>query len=92
MLNKILITIFAIIAVWKVFSLIARLQNEGGILARDSSRPVPRRRTDPGARRRQSRWCLARAAAPISTRASAAAASPSLACSGSLLDPHPGPQ
>ncbi|MEZ5932069.1 MAG: hypothetical protein R3F54_08980 [Alphaproteobacteria bacterium] len=43
MLNKILFTVFAIVAIWKVFSLVSKLQKEGGILARDSARRAPRR-------------------------------------------------
>jgi hypothetical protein len=43
MLNKILFTIFAIIALWKAYALIARLQKQGGVLARNSGREPPRR-------------------------------------------------
>ena len=43
MINKILFTIFAIIAIWKAFSLIAKLQKEGGILARNSGRGASKR-------------------------------------------------
>ncbi len=38
MINKILFTIFAIVAIWKAFSLISRLQKEGGILSRGPAR------------------------------------------------------
>jgi len=31
MINKILFTIFAVIAIWKAFSLISRLSKEGGL-------------------------------------------------------------
>ncbi|MEM9441123.1 MAG: hypothetical protein AAGA73_11800 [Pseudomonadota bacterium] len=41
MINKILFTIFAIVAIWKAFSLISRLQKEGGILAKGSGRQQP---------------------------------------------------
>jgi hypothetical protein len=41
MINKILFTIFAIVAIWKAFSLISRLQKEGGILAKGSGGQTP---------------------------------------------------
>lgn len=46
MINKILFTIFAVIAIWKAFSLISRLQKEGGILAKNSGRRQPERRSE----------------------------------------------
>ena len=48
MINKILFTIFAIIAIWKAFSLISRLQKEGGILAKGSGRQAPGQPTKAG--------------------------------------------
>ncbi|MGI9417452.1 MAG: hypothetical protein ACR2RA_06400 [Geminicoccaceae bacterium] len=47
MINKILFTIFAIIAIWKAFSLITRLQKDGGILAKSNDRQPPKRPADP---------------------------------------------
>ena len=41
MINKILFTIFAVVAIWKAFSLISRLQKEGGILAKGQGRQEP---------------------------------------------------
>lgn len=41
MINKILFTIFAVVAIWKAFSLISRLQKEGGILAKGPGRQEP---------------------------------------------------
>ena len=43
MINKILFTIFAIVAIWKAFSLISRLQKEGGILSRGPARQPQKR-------------------------------------------------
>lgn len=41
MLSKILFTIFAVIAIWKAFSLVSRLQKEGGLFARDGDSRTP---------------------------------------------------
>ena len=47
MINKILFTIFAIVAIWKAFSLISRLQKEGGILGKGPGRQAPERTSKP---------------------------------------------
>ncbi len=51
MINKILFTIFAIVAIWKAFSLISRLQKEGGIggiLGKGAGRQAPEQASKPG--------------------------------------------
>ena len=46
MINKILFTIFAIIAIWKAFSMISRLQKDGGLLAKNPERRAPERKAE----------------------------------------------
>jgi hypothetical protein len=48
MINKIIFTILAIVAIWKAFSLISKLQKEGGILSKGPGRQAPERTSKSG--------------------------------------------
>ena len=71
--SKILFTILIVIAVWKGFALVSRLARERQQPRRCGASPGSRRPPPP--RSARSSWSSAGAAAPMSIRAKAAAAS-----------------
>lgn len=49
MISKILFTIAVIVAIWKAFSMISRLQKDGGIFAKTQEPRQPERPSEPKA-------------------------------------------